>query len=31
LKVNHKAKRFYEGFGFEVFEVLEDSFLMKLK
>jgi ribosomal protein S18 acetylase RimI-like enzyme len=31
LKVNHKAKRFYEGFGFEVFEVLEDSFRMKLK
>jgi ribosomal protein S18 acetylase RimI-like enzyme len=31
LKVNHKAKRFYEGFGFTVFDVLEDSFRMKLK
>jgi ribosomal protein S18 acetylase RimI-like enzyme len=31
LKVNHKAKRFYESFGFTVFDVLEDSFRMKLK
>ncbi len=31
LKVNHKAKRFYEGLGFAVLEVLEDSFRMKLK
>ncbi|MBC7409556.1 MAG: GNAT family N-acetyltransferase [Arcicella sp.] len=30
LKVNHKAKRFYEGFNFIVFEVLEDSFRMKI-
>jgi ribosomal protein S18 acetylase RimI-like enzyme len=31
LKVNHKAKHFYEGFGFTVFDVLDDSFRMKLK
>jgi ribosomal protein S18 acetylase RimI-like enzyme len=31
LKVNHKAKRFYDGFGFTVFDVLDDSFRMKLK
>ena len=30
LKVNHKAKRFYEIFGFTVFEVLEDNFRMKI-
>jgi len=30
LKVNHKAKRFYEGFNFVIFEVLEDSFRMKI-
>jgi ribosomal protein S18 acetylase RimI-like enzyme len=30
LKVNHNAKRFYEIFGFTVFEVLEDNFRMKI-
>lgn len=30
LKVNHKAKKFYESFGFTVFEVLEDNFRMKV-
>ena len=30
LKVNHKAKRFYESFNFIIFEVLEDSFRMKI-
>ena len=30
LKVNHKAKRFYEGFNFIIFEVLDDSFRMKI-
>lgn len=30
LKVNHIAKHFYEGFDFLIFEVLEDSFRMKI-
>jgi [ribosomal protein S18]-alanine N-acetyltransferase len=31
LKVNERAVEFYQGFGFEIVEDLEDSFRMKLK
>jgi ribosomal protein S18 acetylase RimI-like enzyme len=31
LKVNHRAVQFYQEFGFEIVEDLEDSFRMKLK